>query len=45
MNFASGTVSFQLRAGMDRSGDWIQVRSDLSVAIDNALTQQDIAIA
>ena len=45
VNFASGTVSFQLRAWTDRSGDWIQVRSDLSVAIDDALTQQDIAIA
>ncbi|HVQ20550.1 MAG TPA: mechanosensitive ion channel domain-containing protein, partial [Terrimicrobiaceae bacterium] len=45
VNFASGAVSFQLRAWTDRSGDWIQVRSDLSVAIDDALTQQDIAIA
>ena len=44
-NFASGAVSFQLRAWTDRYEDWVQVRSDLSVAVDDALTRENIAIA
>ena len=45
VNFASGAVSFQLRAWTDRYEDWVQVRSDLSVAVDEALTRENIAIA
>jgi potassium efflux system protein len=45
VNFASGAVSFQLRAWTDRSEDWIQVRSDLAVAVDDALTRENIRIA
>jgi small-conductance mechanosensitive channel len=45
VNFASGAVSFQLRAWTDRYEDWVQMRSDLSVAVDDALTRENIAIA
>ena len=38
-------VSFQLRAWTDRYEDWVQVRSDLSVAVDDALTRENITIA
>ena len=38
VNFASATVSFNLRAWTERYEDWVQVRSDLSVAVDEALT-------
>jgi potassium efflux system protein len=34
VNFASATVSFNLRAWTERYEDWVQVRSDLSVAVD-----------
>ena len=40
VNFASGAVSFQLRAWTDRYEDWVQVRSDLSFAVDEALTER-----
>jgi potassium-dependent mechanosensitive channel len=45
VNFASATVSFNLRAWTDRYEDWGQVRSDLSVAVDEALTRENIAVA
>jgi small-conductance mechanosensitive channel len=45
LSFAPGAVSFQLRAWTDRYEDWIQVRSDLSVAVDEALTRENITIA
>jgi potassium efflux system protein len=44
VNFATGSVSFQLRAWSDRYEDWVQVRSDLSVAVDDALTRENIAV-
>ena len=44
VNFASGAVTFQLRAWTDRYEDWVQVRSDLSVAVDDALTRENIMI-
>jgi potassium-dependent mechanosensitive channel len=44
VNFASGAVTFQLRAWTDRYEDWVQVRSDLSIAIDDALTRENIGI-
>jgi len=40
-----GSVSFQLRAWTDRYEDWVQVRSDLSFAVDEALTRENITIA
>jgi potassium-dependent mechanosensitive channel len=45
VNFASGAVSFQLRAWTDRYEDWVQLRSDLSLAVDQALTRENISIA
>ena len=45
VNFAPGAVSFQLRAWTDRYEDWVQVRSDLSLAVDQALTRENITIA
>jgi small-conductance mechanosensitive channel len=44
VNFATGSVSFQLRAWSDRYEDWVQVRSDLSVAVDDALSRENIAV-
>jgi potassium-dependent mechanosensitive channel len=45
VNFAPTAVSFQLRAWTDRYEDWVQVRSDLSIAVDDALTRENITIA
>jgi len=45
VSFAPGSVSFQLRAWTDRYEDWVQVRSDLSFAVDEALTRENIKIA
>jgi small-conductance mechanosensitive channel len=44
VNFASGAMTFQLRAWTVRYEDWVQVRSDLSVAVDNVLTLENIKI-
>jgi small-conductance mechanosensitive channel len=38
-------VSFNLRAWTERYEDWVQVRSDLSVAVDEALTAENITVA
>src|SRR5262249_43224591 len=45
VNFASATVSFKLRAWTERYEDRVQVRSDISVAVDEALTRENIAVA
>jgi potassium efflux system protein len=45
VNFTPAAVSFNLRAWTDRSEDWAQVRSDLSVAVDEALTRENITVA
>jgi small-conductance mechanosensitive channel len=45
VNFASAAVSFKLRAWTDRYEDWVQVRSDLAVAVDEALTRENITLA
>jgi potassium efflux system protein len=44
-NFNAGAVTFQLRAWTDRHEDWAQLRSDLSVAVNEALAHEKIAIA
>jgi potassium efflux system protein len=44
-NFTAGAVTFQLRAWTDRHQDWTQLRSDLSVAVNEALAREKIAIA
>ena len=45
VSFTAGAVAFQLRAWTDRYQDWAQVRSDLSVAVNDALASDSIAIA
>jgi small-conductance mechanosensitive channel len=44
-NFSAGAVTFQLRAWTDRHEEWAQLRSDLSVAVNEALAREKIAIA
>jgi potassium-dependent mechanosensitive channel len=44
-NFSAGAVTFQLRAWTDCHEDWTQLRSDLSVAMNEALAREKIAIA
>jgi potassium-dependent mechanosensitive channel len=44
-NFSAGAVTFQLRAWTDRNEDWAQLRSDLSIAVKDALAREEIAIA
>jgi potassium-dependent mechanosensitive channel len=45
VNFSAGAVTFQLRAWTDRHENWAQLRSDLSVDVNNALAREKIAIA
>jgi len=45
VNFATGAVSFNLRAWTDRYEDWVQVRSGLSIAVDEALNRENIKLA
>ena len=45
VNFSSGGATYQLRAWTDRYEDWVQVRSDLAVAVNDALARENIAIA
>jgi hypothetical protein len=45
VNFAPGAVSLQLQAWTDRYEDRVLVRSDLSLAVDQALNQENITIA
>jgi potassium-dependent mechanosensitive channel len=45
VNFSAGSTTFQLRAWTDQYQDWAQLRSDLSVAVNNALAREKIAIA
>jgi small-conductance mechanosensitive channel len=45
VNFTAGAVTFQIRVWTDRHQGWAQLRSDLSVAIKDALAREKIAIA
>jgi potassium-dependent mechanosensitive channel len=45
VNFTAGAVTFQLRVWTDRYQGWAQLRSDLSVAINDALAREKISIA
>jgi small-conductance mechanosensitive channel len=45
LSFGPASTTFQLRAWTDRYEDWIQVKSDLSVAIDDALIRENITLA
>jgi potassium efflux system protein len=44
-NLSAGAVTFKIRAWTDRHEDWAQMRSDLSVAVNEALAREKIAIA
>ncbi len=44
LTFSSGAVTVQLRAWTNRYEDWVQVRSDLAVAVDEALSREGISI-
>ena len=45
VNFSSGAVTFQLRVWTDPNEEWAQLRSDLSVAVNDALAREKIALA
>ena len=45
VNFAPAAVNFNVRAWTEQYEDCVQVRSDLSVAIDEALIRENIPIA
>ncbi|MBV9873965.1 MAG: mechanosensitive ion channel [Verrucomicrobia bacterium] len=45
ISFTAGAITFQLRAWTDRYRDWTQVRSDLAVAVNDALVREKIGIA
>jgi potassium efflux system protein len=45
VSFTAGAIALQLRAWTDRYQDWSQIRSDLSVAVNDALLRDKIAIA
>jgi potassium-dependent mechanosensitive channel len=45
VNFGSVAVTFNLRVWTDQYEDWIQVRSNLAVAVDEALIRDHIAVA
>lgn len=44
VEFAADSLNFELRAWTNRSDAWVQIRSDLAVAINAALTEHDIQI-
>ena len=45
VSFTAGAITFQLRAWTDRYQDWAQVKSDLAVAVNEALFKEKIGIA
>jgi potassium-dependent mechanosensitive channel len=45
INFAPAAVSFNVRAWTEQYEDWVQVRSDLAVAVDDALIRENITVA
>jgi small-conductance mechanosensitive channel len=45
VSFGSAAVSFHLRVWTDRYEDWIWTRSNLAVAVDEALSRERIAVA
>jgi potassium-dependent mechanosensitive channel len=45
VSFSSNTVTFNLRAWTEQYENWVQVRSDLSVAVDEALIRENITVA
>jgi potassium-dependent mechanosensitive channel len=45
VNFTAGAITFQLRVWTDQYHEWAQLRSDLSLAVNDALAREKIAIA
>ena len=45
VNFGSAAVSLNLRVWTDQYEDWIQVRSNLAIAVDEALARGNITVA
>jgi small-conductance mechanosensitive channel len=45
VNFGSTAINFNLRVWTDQYEDWIQVRSNLAVGVDEALNRDHIAVA
>ena len=45
VNFGCTAISFNLRVWTDQYEDWIEVRSNLAVAVDEALSRDNIAVA
>ena len=45
VSLGSAAASFNLRVWTDHYEDWKQVRSDLAVAVDEALSREKIAVA
>jgi potassium-dependent mechanosensitive channel len=44
VSLGPGALSFELRAWTDRAEDWMQIRSDLAVAIKSALAKENMSI-
>jgi small-conductance mechanosensitive channel len=44
VSFAGGALNFELRVWTDQINDWMQIRSDLSTAINSSLIGQNISI-
>lgn len=44
VSFAGGALNFELRVWTNQINDWMQIRSDLSAAINSALVAQNISI-
>jgi potassium-dependent mechanosensitive channel len=44
VNLGPGALSFELRAWTDRAENWMQIRSELAVAIKSVLAQENISI-
>jgi potassium efflux system protein len=44
VNLGPGALSFELRAWTDRAQDWMQIRSELAVAIKSVLAKENISI-
>jgi small-conductance mechanosensitive channel len=44
VNLGPGALSFELRAWTDHAEDWMQIRSDLAVAVKSALAKENISV-
>jgi len=44
LNLTGGSLNFQLRAWADENADWLRVRSDITIAINTAITAKNYTI-